>query len=289
MSDYFIKVKGEEKGPYAESQLRGMWNSGTITSDTVFRENDGQDWQPLARLLEPESPQQAASAPDGARPPAAGADKPTETPAPKKSQAGAVMVLVILLLIIAAMVFGHIHIISGGSLQSPRIVAKESFGFSETFVSIDTITHMPWMPAQSRYPLSCAVLTRERLIESYSPTTSTQNLTTRTEQQPQSTPELISDSIEKVFAELDENSVRAQQRYVGNLLRVHGTVEAIIETSVFLQCPSSDQSRLFEVEAMLLHPEEITTLNRGQNLTAFGAVSYGNRLAIILKNCTISQ
>ena len=64
------------------------------------------------------------------------------------------------------MFFGKVHIISGGSLDSPRIVKKESFGFSETFIKIDTITGMPWISARSRYPVSCAVLERERLIES---------------------------------------------------------------------------------------------------------------------------
>jgi len=285
MSDYFIKVKGEEKGPYAESQLRSMWNSGIITTDTLFRENESQEWQPISRLLEREQVPATANAPQA---PISQPDLPAPAP-PKQSQAGAIAFLIILLLIIAAGVFGQIHIISGGTLKSPRIVKKESFGLSETFVNIDTITHMPWISAQSRYPLGCAVLKRERLIESDSPATNTQNPTTRTQQQPQSTPELISDSIEKVFAELDENSVRAQQKYVGNLMRVRGTVETIVNTSVFLKCPNSDQSRLFEVEAMLLHPEEITTLNRGQNLITTGEVKYGNGLAIILKNCTISR
>ena len=110
-----------------------------------------------------------------------------------------------------------------------------------------------------------------------------------TRQQPHRAAELISDSIEKVFAEFDANSVRAQQKYVGNLMRVQGTVAEILNPSVFLKCPSSDQSRLFEVEVTLLHPEEITTLNRGQNLTAFGTVRDGNRLMIYLKNCTVSQ
>jgi hypothetical protein len=168
MSEYFIKTKGEEKGPYAESQLRSMWNSGIITSDTVFRESESQDWRPISRLLEPEEvvvtadrQQPTTPQPDTPQP------APVSSPAPpKKSQAGAIAALVILLAIIAGMILGNIHVISGARLESPRIVKRESFGFSETFINIDTITHMPWISAQSRYPLSCAVLMRERLIES---------------------------------------------------------------------------------------------------------------------------
>lgn len=161
MSDYYIKTKGEERGPYAEGQLRSMWGSGAITSDTLFRTNESQDWQPIGRLLDAGK----------AVVPAGKAQTPTATaspgtPPPQKSQAGTAVVLVIVLLVIAAMFFGNVHVISGGSLDSPRIVRKESFGFSETFIKIDSITGMPWISARSRHPLSCAVLERERLIES---------------------------------------------------------------------------------------------------------------------------
>lgn len=90
----------------------------------------------------------------------------SSTAPPKKSQAGAVAVLIVLVAVIALLFFGNVHIITGSHLDSPRIVSKESFGLSETFIKIDTITSMPWIAAKSRYPLSCAVLAREHLIES---------------------------------------------------------------------------------------------------------------------------
>ena len=161
MSDYYIKSKGEERGPFAHSQLRSMWDSGAITSDTLFRQRESQDWQPIAELFETSDVAAEPSVPKSD----AAATAATTT-SPKKSQAGAIAFLIILVLAIAAIFFGSVHIITGGSLDSPRIVHKESFGFSETFVNIDTITHMPWIAAESRYPLSCAVLKREGLIQS---------------------------------------------------------------------------------------------------------------------------
>ena len=75
-------------------------------------------------------------------------------------------VIIIFLIVLAVIFFGNVHIIGGRNLELPRIVMKESFGFSETFIKIETITSMPWIAAKSRYPLSCAVLQREHLIES---------------------------------------------------------------------------------------------------------------------------
>jgi hypothetical protein len=85
---------------------------------------------------------------------------------PKKGQGGAVAVLVILLTVSTLVFFGKVHIITGAGIESPRIASKQSFGLSETFIKVDSITSMPWIAAKSRYPLSCAVLQREGLIES---------------------------------------------------------------------------------------------------------------------------
>lgn len=47
---YFVKARGEELGPLTFGQLRSMWQRGEITVETLFRMNDGGDWQPLVRL-----------------------------------------------------------------------------------------------------------------------------------------------------------------------------------------------------------------------------------------------
>lgn len=62
--------------------------------------------------------------------------------------------------------FGFVHVISGSNLPKMRIVRKDTFGYSETFISIDKITGMPWVFAKSRYPLGCKVLQDKGHIES---------------------------------------------------------------------------------------------------------------------------
>lgn len=53
---YYILQSDETKGPYTIGQLRSMWNSGTITGETLFCEEGYDEWLPLRRLqseLEP--------------------------------------------------------------------------------------------------------------------------------------------------------------------------------------------------------------------------------------------
>ena len=62
--------------------------------------------------------------------------------------------------------FGFIHIITGSNLSYPDVVRKDAFGYSETFISIDKITGMPWLFARSRHPIGCKVLQDKGYIES---------------------------------------------------------------------------------------------------------------------------
>ena len=62
--------------------------------------------------------------------------------------------------------FGKYHIVTSSSQQYPKLIKKQSFGFTETFINIDEITGMPFAAAKSRYPLSVKVLQREDIIES---------------------------------------------------------------------------------------------------------------------------
>lgn len=75
--------------------------------------------------------------------------------------------LIVILSIGFILLISKIHIISGGGVGF-KIVIRESFGFSELFINVDQITGMPWIAAQSRFPLGCRVLARERIIESAS-------------------------------------------------------------------------------------------------------------------------
>ena len=61
---------------------------------------------------------------------------------------------------------GFVHVISGSNLPTPRIVRKDSFSYSETFISVDKITGMPWVFAKAKYPIGCKVLQHKGHIES---------------------------------------------------------------------------------------------------------------------------
>ena len=75
-------------------------------------------------------------------------------------------VLIILIAVLCLLALGNIHIITGANLIFPKIVMKQSFGFSEIFINVDKITGMPWISAVSRYPLGVKILQREGIIES---------------------------------------------------------------------------------------------------------------------------
>lgn len=52
---YYILQNDETKGPYTIGQLRGMWSSGAITTDTLYCREGWSEWLPLlamARELE---------------------------------------------------------------------------------------------------------------------------------------------------------------------------------------------------------------------------------------------
>ena len=45
----FLRVRGEQRGPFIFDQVRTMWNEGQITPDAAYKL--AEIWQPLARLL----------------------------------------------------------------------------------------------------------------------------------------------------------------------------------------------------------------------------------------------
>ena len=47
----YLLVKSEEKGPYLMSQISLMWNSGQLTSDTLYKQEDADEWAKLSKLL----------------------------------------------------------------------------------------------------------------------------------------------------------------------------------------------------------------------------------------------
>ena len=60
---------------------------------------------------------------------------------------------------------GFFHIITGEGVGF-KIVLRNSFGLSEFFINADSISGMPAIAAKARYPIGCAILQREKILES---------------------------------------------------------------------------------------------------------------------------
>mgnify|MGYP003633420163 CR=1 FL=1 len=65
----------------------------------------------------------------------------------------------------ALLVLSNVHFITGKNVGL-KVTQRDSMGFSEMFINVDQITGMPFIMAQSKYPLGCQVLVREGMIES---------------------------------------------------------------------------------------------------------------------------
>lgn len=62
--DYYVKIKGQTKGPYKITQLRQMWNSGVVNGRTPYCQEGMSEWLPLGHMqfhLESEPEPVAAS------------------------------------------------------------------------------------------------------------------------------------------------------------------------------------------------------------------------------------
>jgi hypothetical protein len=72
--------------------------------------------------------------------------------------------LLALLGLIIAFALGTFHIITGAGVNTYRIVPKDAFGFSETFISADSVVGQPIGIAMINHPIAVKVLIREGLI-----------------------------------------------------------------------------------------------------------------------------
>ena len=50
--DYYVIQNGETNGPYTIGQLRAMWNSGTLTGETLYCREGWTEWLPLSAMIE---------------------------------------------------------------------------------------------------------------------------------------------------------------------------------------------------------------------------------------------
>lgn len=49
--DYYVDINCEASGPYTIGQLRAMWNSGAITSKTLYCREGWSQWLPLSAMI----------------------------------------------------------------------------------------------------------------------------------------------------------------------------------------------------------------------------------------------
>ena len=132
----------------------GNTDSGTTTSDTLFHRNESQDYLPTRSLFKPAPKSKEPHTAIGV----------IEAIVSRMVGANKIAFRTIVFLVVAVTFFLNVHVITGFGL--PKIVSKETLGFSETFININAITAMPRIAAESMYPLSCKALKREKLIES---------------------------------------------------------------------------------------------------------------------------
>lgn len=49
--DIYLDINGEQRGPYAKSQVQTMWNNGVITSDALYWHEGMSDWATISALI----------------------------------------------------------------------------------------------------------------------------------------------------------------------------------------------------------------------------------------------
>ena len=73
--------------------------------------------------------------------------------------------VVVAILLAIVIFFGFIHIITGPDITGFRIVAKESFGYSETFINMAKVVGVPWIVCKTKYPISVSILQKYEYVE----------------------------------------------------------------------------------------------------------------------------
>ncbi len=69
MSTYYIQSGGVQQGPYTESQLRTIWDSGSVPFDTIYWTEGMVEWGPIVQLMQSLEPQAIQPAAQSASPP----------------------------------------------------------------------------------------------------------------------------------------------------------------------------------------------------------------------------
>ena len=99
---YWLTIGGEQRGPYTIAQLRSMWNSGSITVNTLYWQHGFDEWFPLSFIIDLLEPPQPAAPP----PPLPSKPQIIYAPAPKPQHqtSGCTWIIIIALGIVGGVV-----------------------------------------------------------------------------------------------------------------------------------------------------------------------------------------
>jgi len=63
-AQYWLNIDGTQYGPYSESQVRELWQSGSVNAATSCWKDGFADWLPLSKVFKPTAPNQPNTAPE---------------------------------------------------------------------------------------------------------------------------------------------------------------------------------------------------------------------------------
>lgn len=151
---YYILQNDETKGPYTLGQLRAMWNSGAITTDTLHSQEGYSEWLPLSAIVQeleppPAPPPVPPTTPQYFRQPA---------PPPKKKGVGfvggcllVVVGFIVIVVIMSVVVDTPSSSSSGsGASSSPKAAVTASVSLTYDAVRITNLDSFDW-PRTSIY------------------------------------------------------------------------------------------------------------------------------------------
>ena len=63
MQTLYIAINGETKGPYTAEQIHSMWVAGDISADTLYFNNESQNWEGLIDIIDSLRPKKEIKTP----------------------------------------------------------------------------------------------------------------------------------------------------------------------------------------------------------------------------------
>lgn len=178
---YYTDESGDVADPVPKETIQMLFRAGLVSSSSQVCREGSDKWCPVSTVLEAKARSDFARYPEKSIPAREDFQQPTgpsrsaaqvnrefskSPPVSPPKAPSSITPWVISFAILVGAFLGNVHLITGSEIEGFRLVRKGSFGFSETFINVDMITGMPWLAAQTRFPIGCRILQREEIIES---------------------------------------------------------------------------------------------------------------------------